>query len=252
MFKNRDARSTDYVSVKNFPRPGHADLSSTLKYFGFNDVRGGGHFSGRLTLGLVAAGVLAKKIIEPVKITANVTEAGGQQDVEAAVERAKSSGDSIGALVECRAKGVPAGLGEPFFDSLESGLAHVVFSIPAVKGIEFGVGFQAARITGSEMNDAILDSSGATATNQSGGINGGISNGNELVFRVAIKPASSIPKAQLSYHFGTDAMETMEIKGRHDVCIGLRVPPVLEAVTAISLADMYLMRLGQIKFNENQ
>ncbi|HAQ39147.1 MAG TPA: chorismate synthase [Saprospiraceae bacterium] len=251
-FKNKDARSGDYSSVKDFPRPGHADFTSGVKYFGHSDHRGGGHFSGRLTLGLVAAGVVAKKIMDPVTISATMLEAGGQKDIEKAIEQAKINGDSIGALIECKANNLPAGLGEPFFDSFESHLAHLVFSIPAVKGIEFGVGFEAAKLTGSEMNDAIINAYGKTATNQAGGINGGISNGNELVFRVAVKPASSISKAQKSYHFGTGQMESMQITGRHDTCIGLRVPPVLEAVTAISLADMYLLRLGQIKFDENQ
>jgi len=251
-FKNKDARSGDYSSVKDFPRPGHADLTSNLKYFGNNDHRGGGHFSGRLTLGLVAAGVLAKKIIWPVNIAAALIEAGGRKDIGTAIDEAKSKGDSIGALIECRAINIPKGLGEPFFDSMESHLAHLVFSIPAVKGIEFGLGFEAARLIGSEVNDVIINESGNTATNHAGGINGGITNGNELVFRVAVKPASSISKAQKSYHFGSGQMESMEIMGRHDTCIGLRVPPVLEAVTAISLADMYLLRLGQIKFDENQ
>jgi chorismate synthase len=251
MFKNRDARSSDYVSVKNFPRPGHADFASTIKYFGYNDVRGGGHFSGRLTLGLVAAGVLAKKIIQPVNITATVIEAGGQENIEQAVEKALSMGNSIGALVECRAVDIPQGLGEPFFDSLESMLAHMVFSIPAIKGIEFGAGFKSARMLGSEMNDLITDMKGTTATNYSGGINGGISNGNEIVFRAAVKPASSISKAQKSFHFGTGELETLEINGRHDACIGLRVPPVLEAATAIVLADLHLIRLGQLSFDNN-
>ncbi len=250
LFNNLDKRSEDYDSVKNIPRPGHADLTSSIKYFGFNDLRGGGHFSGRLTLGLVAAGVLAKKIIHQVNIHAEVIEAGGNKNIEQAIADAQRSGDSIGSLVECRATGVPAGLGEPFFESVESLLSHNVFSIPAIKGIEFGAGFQAARMKGSEMNDAILDETGKTKTNHSGGINGGITNGNELVFRVAVKPASSISKSQETYSFETGKLESLEIKGRHDVCIGLRVPPVLEAAVAITLADLYLIRLSQIKFNE--
>lgn len=252
LFTNKDTRSADYVSVKDFPRPGHADLTSTNKYFGYNDLRGGGHFSGRLTLGLVAAGVLAKKVIDPVSVSARVIEAGGQKNIDQAVENALSKGDSIGALVECRAMGVPPGLGEPFFDSLESGLANMVFSIPAIKGIEFGAGFGSAGMSGSEMNDVFTDRTGTTATNHSGGINGGISNGNEILFRVAVKPASSISKEQKTYHFGTGELEMMEIKGRHDACIGLRVPPVLEAATALVLADMHLIRLGQLSFHKNQ
>lgn len=250
LFKNKDSRPADYVSVKDFPRPGHADLTSRNKYFGYNDLRGGGHFSGRLTLGLVAAGVLAKKVIDPVSVSARVIEVGGQKNIDQAIENALSKGDSIGALVECRAIGVPQGLGEPFFDSLESGLAHMIFSIPAIKGIEFGAGFGSAGMSGSEMNDVFTDRTGTTATNHSGGINGGISNGNEILFRVAVKPASSISKEQKTYHFGTGELETMEIKGRHDACIGLRVPPVLEAATALVLADMHLIRLGQLSFHK--
>lgn len=240
MFQNTNMRSQDYDQLKDTPRPGHADYVAQLKYKGFNDHRGGGHFSGRLTLSLVAAGVVAKKIIPKITIEARLIEAGGQTNISAAVDKALESGDSVGGIVECRVNHVPAVLGEPFFDSLESQLSHICFSIPAIKGIEFGSGFKAAAMKGSEHNDAIL-ADGTTKTNHAGGINGGISNGNELVFRVAVKPTSSISKRQQTANLSSGEMLDLEIKGRHDACIALRAPVVLEAVTAIVLADNVLL-----------
>lgn len=242
LFKNTDKRSVDYESLRNTPRPGHADFVLDKKFKGFNDYRGGGHSSGRLTLCLVAAGVVAKKILNNIFIKAELINAGGNENIEAAIAKAIEQQDSIGGIVECRVSNLPIGWGEPFFDSVESMIAHAVFSIPAVKGIEFGSGFKAADMKGSVHNDAITNSLGHTATNHSGGINGGITNGNELVFRVAIKPTSSTPQMQNTWNKVSDAMEPMQVKGRHDLCIALRVPVVVEAVTALIFADLMLLQ----------
>ena len=243
-FENQNIRSEDYDQVLSIPRPGHADFTASKKFGGFNDHRGGGHFSGRLTVGLVAAGVIAKKILKNVVVSAELIEAGGRRvDIESALEKALAEGDSLGGLVECRVNGLPVGLGEPFFDSVESVIAHLAFSIPAIKGIEFGAGFRSAKIKGSEHNDSFVDASGRTLTNHAGGINGGLTNGNELVFRVAVKPTSSIAKSQTTYDFESGHPEETKLRGRHDACIALRVPVVLEAIAAIALADL------QMQFN---
>jgi len=239
-FENSDTHSSDYERLEQTPRPGHADWTAQDKFFGFNDYRGGGHFSGRLTLGLVAAGVIAKKIVEPIKIYSRVLQVGGEDDFRKALEEAVAGGDSIGGIVECRAENVSSGLGEPFFDSVESLLAHAVFSIPGVKGVEFGDGFAAARLKGSDYNDEIVDVSGRTKTNHAGGVVGGITNGNELVFRIAVRPAASIVKPQQTIDLQTGKPVSLTIGGRHDACIALRVPVVLEAVTAVVLADLWL------------
>ncbi len=242
LVENTNVRSEDYDGQKEVPRPGHADFVAMKKYKGFNDYRGGGHFSGRLTAALVAAGVVAKKVIPEVAVSARLVEAGGSTDIEASIDKALAEKDSVGGIIECRVNGLPVGLGEPFFDSVESLLSHAVFSIPAIKGIEFGSGFGAARMRGSEHNDPIMDASGKTESNHAGGINGGITNGNELVFRIAVKPTSSIGKTQHTLNVKTGKVEDMTIRGRHDACIALRVPVVLEAVTAITLADLWLIR----------
>ena len=241
IFENKNTRSGDYEKQRAVPRPGHADFVAHQKFAGFEDFRGGGHFSGRLTVCLVGAGVVAKKLLNTVSVQASILEIGGENDIEAGLQKAIEAKDSVGGIVECRATGLPAGLGEPFFDSLESVLAHAVFAIPAVRGIEFGTGFAAARMFGVEHNDPIVDSRGTTATNHAGGIVGGISNGNELVFRIAIKPTSSTPKEQQTWNWESEQMDTFSVKGRHDLCIALRVPPVLEAVTAMALADFLLL-----------
>lgn len=237
-FENTNIRSRDYDVLKDIPRPGHADFTAMKKYRGFNDYRGGGHFSGRLTLGLVAAGVTAKKIIAPISVRAILKEAGGDKDIDRAVDKAVEDKDSIGGIVECEIQNIPVGLGEPFFDSMESMLAHMMFSIPAVKGIEFGAGFGAARMKGSEHNDRIIDVNGKTATNYAGGINGGITNGNPVVFRVAVKPTSSISLPQRTINLKTGELQDLEIEGRHDVCIALRVPVVVECAAAAVIADL--------------
>lgn len=241
LFENTNTRSGDYSEFKETPRPGHADFVASQKYKGFEDYRGGGHFSARITLGLVAAGVVAKKIVNPAKISAKLVEAGGLKDIEKALDLAIADNDTIGGVVECVASGIPVGLGEPYFDSVESMIAHIIFAVPATKGIEFGKGFESARMKGSEHNDWFTDTHGNTRTNHAGGINGGISNGNDISFRVAIKPTSSTPKAQQTMNFKTGEMTDFIVKGRHDICVALRAPVIIEAATAIVLADLALI-----------
>lgn len=244
IFENNNTRSSDYEKQRNIPRPGHADFVAGKKFGGKEDYRGGGHFSGRLTVCLVAAGVVAKKIIalqDKIDCKATILEVGGEKNIEAGLQKAIDAKDSIGGIVECRVGNLPVGLGEPFFDSLESMISHAVFAIPAIKGIEFGAGFAAAKMKGSEHNDALANESGKTVTNHAGGIVGGLTNGNELVFRVVVKPTSSTPKEQHSLNIESGVVEEFSIKGRHDLCIALRVPVVLEAVTAFVLADMLLL-----------
>jgi chorismate synthase len=244
-FENRQVDSSAYEAIRNTPRPGHADWVAQRKYGGFADMRGSGHFSGRLTVALVAAGVVAKKLLGPVTVTARLLEAGGSPDIARAVAEAMAAHDSVGGLVECRVGGLPAGLGEPFFDSVESLIAHAVFAIPAIKGIEFGDGFQACKLRGSQVNDSLEDAGGRTGSNHAGGINGGISNGNELVFRVGVKPTSSIRAPQKTVDLQTNQPTTLSMGGRHDACIALRAPVVVEAVTAAVLVDL-MMREGQL------
>ncbi|HUS87039.1 MAG TPA: chorismate synthase [Bacteroidales bacterium] len=244
MTRNINIKSSDYEKFRNVPRPGHADMVSKNKYQGFADRRGGGHFSGRLTWGLVAAGVIARSIIKPADVKAALVEAGGRSDIDSAVEDALTAKDSIGGIIECRVNGLPAGLGEPFFYSAESAISQIVFSIPAIKGIEFGSGFRAARMKGSEHNDPIISRDGMTATNNAGGINGGITNGNELIFRIAVKPTSGISIAQETLDIEMNRMTKLEVEGRHDACIALRIPVIVESVTAISLADLALINNG--------
>lgn len=407
LFENSNTRSSDYEKQRSFPRPGHADWVAHQKFGGNEDYRGGGHFSARLTTGLVAAGAIAKKLLNlavktspqtplqrrgasgdsdqpgyitnpadqwkilsefakqnrknsteaedklwqevrnrkidgfkfrrqhpiagfipdfvcleqkliieidgeyhnvneqqqydtartewlkehsysllrftneqvlnempvvlqkikevlqskttsklsesdspsplerelegEVSIVAAVTEIGGESDLEKGLQNAIDAKDSVGGLVECRVNGLPVGLGEPFFDSVESQIAHIAFAIPAVKGIEFGSGFAAAKMFGSQHNDAIENMEGRTRTNHAGGIVGGISNGNELVFRIAIKPTASTPKPQTSLNWDTGKVEDFSIKGRHDLCVALRAPVILEAATAIALVDLFLL-----------
>lgn len=245
--KNKDVDSKPYDELRHIPRPSHADFTAFVKYRGFNDYRGGGYFSGRLTAGLVAAGVIAKKIIFPVKLRAYVKEVGGSREIDKIINKIKEEGDSIGGIVECVVENVPPGWGEPFFDSVESLISHAVFSIPGIKGIEFGAGFKCATMKGSEFNDQILSKDGKTSTNNSGGINGGISNGNPIVFRVAVRPPASIAKPQRSVNLKTGEKVNLSVKGRHDSCIAIRMPPILEAVTAIVLADLKLINNSSLK-----
>jgi chorismate synthase len=243
LFENNNTRSEDYDKHREVPRPGHADFTAHAKYGGFEDYRGGGHFSGRLTVCLVAAGVIAKKLLATtggIQVHSKILEIGGETDHDKGLQVAIDAKDSIGGIVDCTASNLPVGLGEHFFDSLESMLAHAVFSIPAVRGIEFGTGFAAAKMFGVDHNDAILDASGKTSTNHAGGIVGGISNGNDLYFKIAIKPTASTPKEQQSWNWESNIVEPFSVKGRHDLCIALRVPVVLEAVTSMVLVDLML------------
>ena len=253
VFRNMNTKSSDYSQFAAMPRPGHADLTAALKWDDYQDPRGSGHFSGRLTLPIVAAGVVAKKMLysltildeTPAKeVNARLVELGGSSDEQTwqvAIDKAMEEGDSLGAVVECIVPEIDPGYGEPFWDSVESTIAHAIFSIPGVRGLEFGDGFQAAGMKGSEHNDPI-GADGRPLKNGAGGINGGITNGAPLTFRVAFKPTSSIRKAQKTFNFQTGEMDTLEIKGRHDACFALRTPVVVEAMTAIALADLVLLK----------
>ena len=262
LFRNENTKSQDYSLFAAMPRPGHADLTAALKWDDCQDPRGGGHFSGRLTLPVVAAGVVAKKIIADAtilddtpcnEISARIVELGGipaetpaqegsdiQKTWQDAIDVAIKEGDSLGAVIECTVPDIDPGYGEPFWDSVESVLAHGVFSIPGVRGIEFGDGFKAAAMKGSQHNDPI-GADGRPVRNGAGGINGGITNGAPIVFRAAFKPTSSIRKAQETFNFATGKMDSLEVPGRHDVCFALRAPVVVEAVTAITLADLIMI-----------
>lgn len=263
MFRNQDLRSDDYSLFADIPRPGHADLVASVKWDDCQDPRGGGHFSGRLTLPVVAAGVVAKKILSDATflddirfsgVHARIVELGGipkcgsdcsesqlPQLWKDAVDAAMREGDSLGAVVECVVPDIGIGYGEPFWDSVESMISHAVFSIPGVRGIEFGDGFEASGMKGSQHNDPI-GPDGIPLKNGAGGVNGGLTNGAAIVFRVAFKPASSIRKGQTTYNFARSRMELLEIPGRHDVCFALRTPVVVEAMAAIALADLVLCR----------
>ena len=241
VFQNGDTRSSDYSQFEKHNRPSHIDFAARAKYGEEIDLRGSGQFSGRMTVLLVAAGVVAKKILQGVKYSTSIVEIGGSRnEAEFAniIAAAMADGDSVGGIIECRASGVEVGLGEPFFDSAESTIAHLMFSVPAVKGVEFGSGFEGVRLRGSERNDCITDSNGHTATNNEGGINGGITNGNDIIVRVAIKPTASISREQMTYNKELGEMAPLRIKGRHDACIALRAAVVVEAVVAIALAEL--------------
>lgn len=245
VFENGNTHSSDYSLFAAMPRPGHADLTAALKWDDCQDPRGGGHFSGRLTLPVVAAGVVAKKILADATMLdetpCNEIEAHVLDLESLPLDQAIKEGDSLGAVVECTVPDIDPGYGEPFWDSVESQIAHAVFAIPGVRGIEFGDGFEAARMKGSEHNDPI-GPDGRPMKNGAGGANGGITNGAPIVFRVAFKPTSSIRKAQTTFNFQTGEMDTLEVPGRHDVCFALRAPVVVEAMTAIVLADLVLLK----------
>lgn len=272
LIKNTNTRSSDYDNLKNIPRPSHADYTGLLRYNGFNDTSGGGHFSGRLTAPLVYAGALCLQLLkkENINIYAHIKRLAGIDDIPfsegnikeldlfskkfpvindkseslmyKAIENAKLSSDSVGGIIECMVIGFPRGLGNPMFDGIENLLAKNIFGIPAVKGIEFGSGFECADLTGSQNNDEFFIENGniKTKTNNDGGINGGITNGMPIVFRAAIKPTPSISKKQTSINLSTKENTVLEIHGRHDPCIVPRAVPVVEAVAAITLADIYL------------
>lgn len=242
-FNNTNTRSKDYSNLVTTPRPGHADYTANVKFKGYQDYRGGGAFSGRLTTGIVAAGVVAKKITG-YKFDTKIVNLGGEEDslkFDARLDEALTSGDSIGGIVNVKVNGVDKGLGEPYFDSVESVLSHLLFSVGGVKGVEFGAGFDGVKMLGSEYNDCFIDGSGTTKTNNNGGINGGITNGNELDIRVAVKPTPSIYKTQATFNFSENKIVDLKIEGRHDCAIILRAQVVLEAMVAIGLCDLALI-----------
>jgi chorismate synthase len=244
-FVNSNTKSKDYSNLIDQPRPSHADYTAHIKYDGYNDYRGGGHFSGRLTLGVVSAGVVAKKMLKGVTFHTSLTNLNGCEDqskFQSILKEAVDNKDSVGGIVTLTATGLPVGLGEPYFDSLESTIAHLMFSVGGVKGIEFGIGFDGVGLKGSEFNDKIIDSKGTTLSNNNGGINGGISNGNPIVVKVSVKPTPSIGLKQETYNFRDDKVKSLEIEGRHDAAIIQRAMVVLEACLAIALCDANLIR----------
>ena len=267
LIRNRNTRGKDYESLRVIPRPGHADYTAQIKYSGFQDYYGGGHFSGRLTAPFCIAGGILLQFLERQGITVNarilriadvtddapflcsvadklfpVVSDEASRRMQKTISEARSEGDSVGGIVECVVRGVPAGLGNPIFDGVENRIAQLMFAVPAVKGIEFGAGFAAAEMHGSENNDEFCIQNGTirTCTNHAGGILGGITNGEEIVFRVAFKPTPSIAKPQRSVNLESMRPEILEITGRHDPCIVPRAVPVVEAVAAVSLSDLIL------------
>jgi len=265
IIRNTNTRSKDYEELKRIPRPGHADYTAEIKYDGFQDHAGGGHFSGRLTAPLCIAGGICKQILESkgIKIMTRIasikdicdkgelTEPTDKKDFPVVddeqgkkmielIEEEHKKGDSVGGVIECVITGLPAGIGDPMFDGMENRIAAVVFGIPAVKGIEFGAGFAAAGMTGSENNDefCICDGKVMTKTNNCGGILGGITNGMPLTFRVAIKPTPSIAKKQMSVDLMTMKETELQVKGRHDPCIVPRAVPCIEAAAAIAICNV--------------
>ena len=243
-FLNQNTKSKDYSNLVFQPRPGHSDFTAKNKFNGYNDYRGGGAFSGRLTLGMVSAAVIAKKMLEGISFDTKIINLGGETNPnkfnDILVDAVKNR-DSVGGVIEINVKGVPIGLGEPYFDSLESTISHLLFSIGGVKGVEFGIGFDGVSLKGSEFNDLIIDEKGTTKTNNSGGINGGISNGNPISLKIFMKPTSSIGKTQETYSYRENKTTSLEISGRHDAAIILRGMVVCEAAVAIALADAYLV-----------
>lgn len=247
LIRNTDAHSSDYEAIRHTPRPGHADYTAQLKYRGYQDYRGGGSFSGRMTAPLCIVGGLCLQLLaqKGIAVTARIVEIGGcTEGFEQRIAEAKAQNDSVGGIIEVCATGVPGGLGGPLFEGLESRIAQTVFAIPAVKGIEFGSGFAGARLTGSENNDAFRMENGQviTATNHSGGILGGISDGMPLTFRVAVKPTPSIGKVQQTVDIISKQDTELTVTGRHDPCIVPRALPCMEAATAIVLYDALLER----------
>ena len=246
VIRNTNTRSSDYDNIRDIPRPGHADFAARIKYGGAEDVSGGGHFSGRLTAPLCIAGGIALQILKEKGITvkAEIKEIGGKSDgFLETVEKARLDADSVGGIIECVIEGVPAGYGNPMFGGVENKIASCVFGIPAVKGVEFGAGFEAARMRGSENNDEFYyeeDGRVRTRTNNHGGILGGITTGMPIVFRAAFKPTPSIGKPQKSISFSEKKDAVLEIKGRHDPCVVMRAAPCVEAAAAITVLDIIL------------
>ena len=255
MIRNQDVRTEDYSRNASVARPSHADWTAQTKYLGYQDASGGGHFSGRLTAPLVAAGAILKQALEErgISIKTHISRLHGIEDpseaqISEVIRAAKAEGDSVGGILETEVAGLEAGIGEPWFDTLEGELAHAVFAVPAVKGIEFGAGFAIADMKGSDANDPfeVVNGRIVTAANNSGGIQGGISNGMPIVFRTAVKPTPSIAKKQQSADFIKMENTELEITGRHDPAVIYRMPPVIDAVTAIVLSDMTARRFGYL------
>jgi len=269
VIRNGDTRGRDYASLKTIPRPGHADFTAQIKYGGYQDAAGGGHFSGRLTAPLCVAGGICLQLLkkEGISVISRIASVGTVRDegelvsstadkafptvsdeagarMRALIAEKKAEGDSVGGVVECAVLGLPAGLGDPMFSGMENRIAGIVFGIPAVKGLEFGAGFLSSTLAGSENNDAftVEDGKVVTGTNRCGGILGGITTGMPLIFRAAFKPTPSIGKRQQSVDFSTMRETALEIKGRHDPCIVPRATPVIEAAAAIAVYDAYLNR----------
>lgn len=273
IIRNSDNKSKDYSKIKDVMRPGHGDYPGFVKYKGFNDYRGGGHFSGRITAPLVFAGAICKQILKEkgIEIVAHIQSIGDVEDksfldceldkeeikslkyeelplinknleekMKNEILNARKDGDSVGGVIECMILGIEAGVGNPFFDSVESTLAHLIFSVPSVKGIEFGRGFDITKMKGSNANDQyyLQGKNIKTKTNNNGGISGGITNGMPVIFRVAIKPTPSIYKEQESINVSTMEETTLKIEGRHDPCIVQRAVPVIEGVSAIGILDL--------------
>ena len=248
IIRNTNTRSSDYEYMRHIPRPGHADFTAMVKYGDSRDYSGGGQFSGRLTAPLCIAGGIALQLLEKkgITVSASIVSIGGEIDKEKMfqlIDRVRSEGDSVGGVIECRIEGLPAGVGEPMFDGLENRIAQALFGIPAVKGIEFGAGFAAAEMRGSQCNDPfVLDSEGnvVTENNNHGGILGGISSGMPVIFRTAFKPTPSIAKAQRSVDMEKGVETCLEIRGRHDPCIVPRALPCVEAAAAVAVYDLIL------------
>lgn len=241
---NLNVRKNDYDKLKDIYRPGHSDFVASKKYHGFNNLSGGGHFSGRVTTGLVIAGAFAKMHTN-YEITKEITEVGTLKDLnnlDNYIEKVTLEKDSVGGIVKLTVKNVPPGLGEPFFGGVDSVLSSILYSVPAVKAVSFGVGFQGVFMLGSEFNDPFINSEGKTKTNNSGGINAGITNGNDIVINVFIKPASSISKEQKTFNFKTKQMDTLKIEGRHDSFIAKRALVVLESAIHIALCDLLMQK----------
>jgi chorismate synthase len=275
MVENKETQSSDYESIKDLPRPGHSDYPAHIKYGGFNDYRGGGRFSGRVTVALIMAGTIAKKLLgrydidvlaytqsigtvktdkkfTAAEIRKNKNAAGTRcpdlacaEKMEEAIVSARKEGESLGGVIECIALNMPAGIGEPLFDALDADLAKALFSVPAVKGVEFGAGFRAAEMTGSQNNDAFLLKNGkvVTSTENAGGILGGLSSGMPIMIRVAIKPTPSIAKEQKTVNLSSMENAEISVKGRHDPCVVPKAVPAIEATVAITLVD-HLVRSG--------
>ena len=251
MIENKDVQSKDYRNIKRHPRPGHADFVAEKKYQGYHDYRGGGRFSGRLTAAIVCAGAIAKMVL-PFKLYHQLIQVGTLKDMSKLDDYLApiiAAGDSVGGIIKLWTDPLPIGLGEPNFYKLDGEIAKMMFSIPAVKGVDFGTGFEGIDLFGSAFNDAIEDDSGKTRTNHSGGVSGGLSNGNPLSLRVMIKPPSSIAKPQHTYHQDKKTQETLTIKGRHDACIARRAGIVLENALAMVLADMVLLNNAHKTFS---